>query len=1140
MKKIYLGIVLLIGFIFSLGLFDFKAEGEVFDFTYSVIYENDSTLPVTVNNNTYGSIVTIDSGTLGKEGFEFAGFVIQGKVTEGLVTSFRVTQDTVAEVYFKPLGSTIVIFMDSNQSFDKALYTDVSGYLNELDLPSINDYSKPGLIATGFNVGDLTQSFLEDTLVYPIYQNNSGTKTLNVTGGSGTGTYEFNQTVTVEATDQVNFSYWIKDGLIASLDPIYTFTMASNHVLEAIYDENFTADSDIFISKSNLYSYEINYFTIVGQFDLPTDEAIVEYGVIVSAREGGITLDTPEVSVVRSNKYNNLTNEFVLSFETTDGTFDNYRTYIKTINTSTDEVSTTYSYYQENQFATDLIISEYIEGSSNNKVIELYNGTNGPIDLSNYSLELYSNGSATSTTTDSDLTGIILAGDTYTLWNSSATTAFQVLPGQSSSAVNYNGDDTLVLKNGSQIIDSFGQVGFDPGSSWTAGDVTTVDRTLVRKSSVLSGDSDASDIFDPSLEWNVYPQDTTSYLGSHQMDSGSFIATKVDTPSSILIDGVSALAVGNNSQLFVEYPASSLEGVYWVSSNETVLTVDEHGTIYGISEGVATITAYSFYDNSVYDAHDVTVSANPTFTITYNLDGGVNNGSNPETFNSGDLPITLSNPTKSGFNFDGWYLEDTFENRVYTITEEQSYTLYAKWIEEGTTPTEELVYSTGFEDASKGSYAEGTIVSNDLTWTLSEALIGSLDGDKPMDLKSLRFRSDAFATIDNDFTNLSKISFYYARYSTETGAELSVLISNDGGINWTEVFAPTSGPELMTYTEIIIDYDSLTGINYGDNIRVKFVATSSSADKRLVMDNVSIYSTSGSTGEPGVDTTAPEIILDSYKTSYLLDETVILGCTATDNVDPNPTCSYTGSVLNAVGDYDITYTAEDNSGNISTLIVTYTIYDPSSYLAMDLMTYYDNAEGLSGTALVSALRTIVNTGFVYKSYDDARYILDETDADPNNPSNVILIYTGWSVSGVWDAGATWNREHVWPQSLLGYDTAMSADLHNLKPADPGTNSSRSNKYFDYITDADSYEPRDEVKGDVARILLYMTIKWDTLTLVDTVPSTYEMALLSVLLEWHELDPVDDFERNRNEVIYSYQNNRNPFIDYPHFVELIYG
>jgi endonuclease I len=165
--------------------------------------------------------------------------------------------------------------------------------------------------------------------------------------------------------------------------------------------------------------------------------------------------------------------------------------------------------------------------------------------------------------------------------------------------------------------------------------------------------------------------------------------------------------------------------------------------------------------------------------------------------------------------------------------------------------------------------------------------------------------------------------------------------------------------------------------------------------------------------------------------------------------------------------------------------------------------------------------------------------LDESDADPTNPGNVILVYTGWSVSGTWDAGNTWNREHIWPQSLLGYDSVMSSDLHNLKPSDPTANNSRSNKYFDNVTTSASYEPRDEVKGDVARILLYMLTMYDDLTLVNSTPSVYEMALLNVILGWHEIDPVDDFERNRNNVIAAHQGNRNPYIDYPEFVDLIW-
>ncbi|MFA6648187.1 MAG: endonuclease [Candidatus Izemoplasmatales bacterium] len=210
------------------------------------------------------------------------------------------------------------------------------------------------------------------------------------------------------------------------------------------------------------------------------------------------------------------------------------------------------------------------------------------------------------------------------------------------------------------------------------------------------------------------------------------------------------------------------------------------------------------------------------------------------------------------------------------------------------------------------------------------------------------------------------------------------------------------------------------------------------------------------------------------------------------------------------------------------------------------MPYYLSASGLAGNALFLELREIINEGFSPVSYGESRYILDETDKDPNNPNNIILVYLGTSISGKWDAGATWNREHVWPQSLLGLsvdnpDKNMGSDLQNLKPANPSENTSRSNRYYDNISVGGlSYEPRDEVKGDLARILLYMWTMYDVLELVDYDPNTYQMALLSVLLQWHEIDPVDDFERNRNEVIYSYQKNRNPYIDYPEFVDLIWG
>jgi endonuclease I len=215
------------------------------------------------------------------------------------------------------------------------------------------------------------------------------------------------------------------------------------------------------------------------------------------------------------------------------------------------------------------------------------------------------------------------------------------------------------------------------------------------------------------------------------------------------------------------------------------------------------------------------------------------------------------------------------------------------------------------------------------------------------------------------------------------------------------------------------------------------------------------------------------------------------------------------------------------------------------------MLYYKGAINLKGNLLKVALSDIINEGFIPLLYGDARYILDESDIDPNNSDNLILVYTGMSVSSNWDGGLTWNREHVWPQSRLGvrveYGDAdfpsKATDIHNLKPADPDENGVRSNDYFDWTKTDNTYEPRDEVKGDIARILFYMATMYFDLSFNDdatTTSSNKTMGVLSVLLEWNEFDPVDDFERHRNEVLYSYQGNRNPFIDYPEFANLIWG
>lgn len=217
--------------------------------------------------------------------------------------------------------------------------------------------------------------------------------------------------------------------------------------------------------------------------------------------------------------------------------------------------------------------------------------------------------------------------------------------------------------------------------------------------------------------------------------------------------------------------------------------------------------------------------------------------------------------------------------------------------------------------------------------------------------------------------------------------------------------------------------------------------------------------------------------------------------------------------------------------------------------------YYASVNGVSNAqlkpTLTTKLRAILNTSQLLPSaitYGNARYDIPKFDQDPSNVNNVILVYSRNSVSNIWDNGTTWNREHVFPQSLMNVSTENSsrhkgADYHNLKPENPSVNSSRGNKYFAETTTSTSYAPPVEVRGDIARILFYMVTMWPELSLVDVTsgsPATNTMAQLSLLVKWHFNDPVDSFEANRNEVIYGLQGNRNPYVDHEEFVCRIWG
>ncbi|PDY46995.1 endonuclease I family protein [Bacillus pseudomycoides] len=248
-----------------------------------------------------------------------------------------------------------------------------------------------------------------------------------------------------------------------------------------------------------------------------------------------------------------------------------------------------------------------------------------------------------------------------------------------------------------------------------------------------------------------------------------------------------------------------------------------------------------------------------------------------------------------------------------------------------------------------------------------------------------------------------------------------------------------------------------------------------------------------------------------------------------------------------------TNTAYAEAGAALTQEVTVKNYDD---------TYYNQAIGKTGSELKKELHNIIDhhTKISYSAVWEA---LRDTDEDPNNKNNVLLLYTGRS-QGKFTNGSgvdNWNREHVWAKSHGDFGTAAGpgTDLHHLRATDVSVNSSRGNLDFDNggvnhpeatecKYDNDSWEPRDSVKGDIARMLFYMAVRYEgdsgevDLELNERVNNNKDpyMGKLSVLLKWNEQDPVDDIERKRNEVIFTkYQHNRNPFIDHPEWANEIW-
>lgn len=243
--------------------------------------------------------------------------------------------------------------------------------------------------------------------------------------------------------------------------------------------------------------------------------------------------------------------------------------------------------------------------------------------------------------------------------------------------------------------------------------------------------------------------------------------------------------------------------------------------------------------------------------------------------------------------------------------------------------------------------------------------------------------------------------------------------------------------------------------------------------------------------------------------------------------------------------------------------------------------YYDALEGLSGSALKQAVQDIIANPSLVRlhSYSDIWDIIRTADQNPLNSNQVWCMYIESPMAKIDQQNGTsivgkWNREHIFCQSRGGFEVSSNdtadginfwnatsaatvtdgvSDAHHIRIENGQENSSRNNKNYGTVNSATVYAGPTNTQGswhgDVARALFYMAVRFNGLNVVAGDPSEYlpntttasgNIGDLATLLTWHQTDPRDDYEMNRNNYIYTWQMNRNPFIDYPSLVQYIFG
>jgi endonuclease I len=240
----------------------------------------------------------------------------------------------------------------------------------------------------------------------------------------------------------------------------------------------------------------------------------------------------------------------------------------------------------------------------------------------------------------------------------------------------------------------------------------------------------------------------------------------------------------------------------------------------------------------------------------------------------------------------------------------------------------------------------------------------------------------------------------------------------------------------------------------------------------------------------------------------------------------------------------------------------------SSFSVLGQQAYYNDVNlTLTGLALKAELsQKITTTHTTQLQYSNVWGVLQQTDLDPSNTNNVLLLYgyndgdgnpttdrTRNKFSNGGNVGE-WNREHTYAQSLATPNMTTSTpsagtDAHHLRSTDVQMNGNRGSRKFatgsgNAGTVGSNWYPGNEWKGDVARMMMYMYLRYPSQCLPDNVGVGTSVAIdpdmIHLFLDWNAQDPVSAYEENRNNILETEQGNRNPFIDNPYLATLIWG